>query len=281
MIKTIGGHRVCATLAAQPDEGTNRHLGTNAQFLAKSAHKCLVLMLLPEIPATPTALAVPPDHLPAPAWIVHQDWLTDPSVSPGTRNTGLDQARVSWSVWLGCEDKWGLLGGEQWPSESGYEPSLEVLTRLAEPYQCTVADLLTDCSNFRPYDDTYRASWSDEIMPNETRRSVLRKLSAGLPWRPQIRSSQRCHRNRMPRLSRAPPRRHPPCRTGRSSRPLSIPRSASAGSARATSISTAQRSPIRSRCAKAPTGIGTSGSKGKRRGSGSTAATRGATSSAN
>ena len=137
-------------------------------------------MLLPEIPATPTALAVPPDHLPAPAWIVHQDWLTDPSVSPGTRNTGLDQARVSWSVWLGCEDKWGLLGGEQWPSESGYEPSLEVLTRLAEPYQCTVADLLTDCSNFRPYDDTYRASWSDEIMPNETRRSVLRKLSAGV-----------------------------------------------------------------------------------------------------
>ena len=48
----------------------------------------------------------------------------------------------------------------------------------------------------------------------------------------------------MPRPSRAPPRRHPPCRTGRSSRPPSIPRSASPGSARATSISTAQRSPI-------------------------------------
>jgi hypothetical protein len=79
MIKTIGGHRVCATLAAQPDEGTNRLLGTNAQLMAKSAHECLVLML-----------------------------------------------------------------------------------------------------RFRPYDDTYRASWSDEIMPNETRRSVLRKLSAGL-----------------------------------------------------------------------------------------------------
>lgn len=122
----------------------------------------------------------------------------------------------------------------QWPSESGYEPSPEVLTRLAELYQCTVADLLTDCGDFGPYDDTYRAgqyselipalisnkpkspedaaaestngaydagldelvqfveqtdvhnlarmaaSGSDEIMPNETRRSVLRKLSAGL-----------------------------------------------------------------------------------------------------
>ena len=61
-------------------------------------------------------------------------------------------------------------------SEGGYEPSLEVLGRLAELYQCTVPDLLTDCGDFRSNDDTYRA----EIMPNETRRSVLRKLSAGL-----------------------------------------------------------------------------------------------------
>jgi hypothetical protein len=123
---------------------------------------------------------------------------------------------------------------EQWPSESGYEPSLDVLTRLAELYQCAVADLLMDCGDFRSQDDTYRAgqysglipalfstgserpgagitesvndthegdlnqlvqfveqadvhnlarmaaSWSNEIMPDETRRSVLLKLSAGL-----------------------------------------------------------------------------------------------------
>jgi hypothetical protein len=123
---------------------------------------------------------------------------------------------------------------EQWPSESGYEPSLDILTRLAELYQCAVADLLTDCGDFRSYDDAYRASqhsglipavfsngsgeheghaaestnrayygdldqlvqfveqadvynlarmaasWSNEIMPDETRRSVLLKLSAGL-----------------------------------------------------------------------------------------------------
>jgi hypothetical protein len=123
---------------------------------------------------------------------------------------------------------------EQWPSESGYEPSLDVLTRLAELYQCAVADLLVDCGDFRSRDDTYRAgqyaglipsvftnaseqpegkpaessngthggdldqlvqfveqadvhnlarmaaAWSNEIMPDETRRSVLLKLSAGL-----------------------------------------------------------------------------------------------------
>ena len=262
MIKTIGEHWVCATLARYgwaPAEGTNWPLGTKAQFLAKSAYKRFVPMLLPEIPAIPRAFVVPRDHLSAAAWIGHQSWFTDPSVSPGTRNTGLDQARVSWSVWLSYEDKRGPLG---------IPTKLDELVQFVE--QADVHNLAR-----------MAASWSDKIMPNETRRSVLRKLSAGLPWRPQIRSSQRCHRNRMPRLSRAPPRRHPPCRTGRSSRPLSIPRSASPGSVRATSISTAQRSPIRSRCAKAPTGIGTSGSKGKRRGSGSTAATRGATSSAN
>ena len=123
---------------------------------------------------------------------------------------------------------------EQWPSESGYEPSLGVLTRLAQLYQCAIADLLLDCGNFRSLDGTYRAgqyseviptlfsgqsppsrsettesingtraeaidelvefveqaevrnlarmasSWSNEIMPDETRRSVLLKLSAGL-----------------------------------------------------------------------------------------------------
>ena len=116
---------------------------------------------------------------------------------------------------------------EQWPSVSGYEPSLDVLTRLAELYQCAVVDLLVDCGDFRSQDNTHRAgqygglipavfssepaesisdthngdldqlvefiqetdahnltrmaaAWSNEIMPDETRRSVLLKLSAGL-----------------------------------------------------------------------------------------------------
>jgi hypothetical protein len=46
---------------------------------------------------------------------------------------------------------------EQWPSVSGYEPSLDVLTRLAELYQCAVVDLLVDCGDFRSQDNTHRA----------------------------------------------------------------------------------------------------------------------------
>ena len=59
---------------------------------------------------------------------------------------------------------------EQWPSESGYEPSLDVLTRLAELYQCAVADLLADCGDFRSRDDAYR---SGSIQRADT-RSILR-----------------------------------------------------------------------------------------------------------
>lgn len=41
---------------------------------------------------------------------------------------------------------------ELWPSASGHAPSLKVLTRLAELYQCRVADLLVDVGDFRPED---------------------------------------------------------------------------------------------------------------------------------
>ena len=40
---------------------------------------------------------------------------------------------------------------EVWPN-GGYAPSLDVLGRLAELYECSIADLVTDCSNFRHRD---------------------------------------------------------------------------------------------------------------------------------
>lgn len=46
---------------------------------------------------------------------------------------------------------------ERWPSPTGYEPSLGVLSRLAELYQCHVADLLTDGKDFRTQDALHRA----------------------------------------------------------------------------------------------------------------------------
>jgi len=41
---------------------------------------------------------------------------------------------------------------EQWPSATGQQPPLNALSRLAEIYQCGVADLLVDCGDFRHLD---------------------------------------------------------------------------------------------------------------------------------
>jgi hypothetical protein len=46
---------------------------------------------------------------------------------------------------------------ERWPSPTGYEPSLGVLSRLAELYHCHIADLLTDSKDFRAQDAVHRA----------------------------------------------------------------------------------------------------------------------------
>ncbi len=45
---------------------------------------------------------------------------------------------------------------ENWPSKTGYAPSLDVLARLAELYECTVADLLADYADFRHRDKAHR-----------------------------------------------------------------------------------------------------------------------------
>jgi hypothetical protein len=58
---------------------------------------------------------------------------------------------------------------EQWPAASGYAPSLEVLAKLAELYDCSVADLVADCSDFRPADSAHRT------------RSQLTTIDAGIP----------------------------------------------------------------------------------------------------
>ena len=46
---------------------------------------------------------------------------------------------------------------EMWPSATGYMPSLEVLTKLAELYECNVADLLVDCPDYRRLDHVTQA----------------------------------------------------------------------------------------------------------------------------
>lgn len=45
---------------------------------------------------------------------------------------------------------------ELWPSPTGHAPSLDVLGKLAELYECSISDLLRDCGDFRLHDFAYR-----------------------------------------------------------------------------------------------------------------------------
>ncbi|WP_051433265.1 hypothetical protein [Promicromonospora kroppenstedtii] len=44
---------------------------------------------------------------------------------------------------------------ELWPSRTGHAPSLDVLARLAELYECSVADLVADGADFRTRDQAF------------------------------------------------------------------------------------------------------------------------------
>lgn len=46
---------------------------------------------------------------------------------------------------------------ERWPDRTGRAPSLDVLANLARLYECSVADLLVDCSDYRALDPVHRA----------------------------------------------------------------------------------------------------------------------------
>jgi hypothetical protein len=46
---------------------------------------------------------------------------------------------------------------EAWPAPTGYAPSIEVLSKLAELYECHVADLLSDTADHRNRDPAFRA----------------------------------------------------------------------------------------------------------------------------
>lgn len=109
---------------------------------------------------------------------------------------------------------------ELWPGPTGHAPSLGVLGRLAELYECSIADLVGDCADFRTRDAAYRdvrqmatlptmlgqggaepdlqelltrleltdvqelarltSAWSERLGAATSRRSLLLKLSAAL-----------------------------------------------------------------------------------------------------
>lgn len=68
---------------------------------------------------------------------------------------------------------------ENWPSRTGYAPSLEVLARFAELYECRVADLLVDCADFRSQDQAQVARHLFDDLPAIVDDATLNGASAG------------------------------------------------------------------------------------------------------
>ena len=66
--------------------------------------------LSPDALQLPRAFVVPRDHVAAAVWIEHMEWLTNPNIKPGVRNTGIDQAMTSAKVFARYEQRWDLLG---------------------------------------------------------------------------------------------------------------------------------------------------------------------------
>ncbi|MEN3309248.1 MAG: hypothetical protein V7603_5450 [Micromonosporaceae bacterium] len=54
---------------------------------------------------------------------------------------------------------------EVWPANTGHAPSLAVLSRLAELYECSVADLLGDLPNYRDRDDAHAGTVNEGGAP--------------------------------------------------------------------------------------------------------------------
>jgi hypothetical protein len=54
---------------------------------------------------------------------------------------------------------------ELWPSQTGHAPSLDTLTRLAEMYQCSAADLLADCPDYRRLDPAHEVQSGLAALP--------------------------------------------------------------------------------------------------------------------
>lgn len=85
--------------ASKMSNTTSWPLSSKAQLFSRSPHEWFVFVLLPQVPQPPKAFVVPRDYVSAATWIAHQDWLTDPGVTSGKRNAGLDRARVREAVW--------------------------------------------------------------------------------------------------------------------------------------------------------------------------------------
>ncbi|MFF0144449.1 hypothetical protein ATK36_3374 [Amycolatopsis sulphurea] len=69
---------------------------------------------------------------------------------------------------------------ELWPADTGHAPSLEVLGKLAELYECRVADLVSDGADFRPSDTAHRQHQQLAVLEGAADGHVMRDFVAQL-----------------------------------------------------------------------------------------------------
>lgn len=84
-------------------------LGRAVELHDESGAEWFVLVVIPEVAATPYAYVVPRDHVSAGTYLEHQAWLTDPSARPGQRNAPVSRARTSQATYDRYRDRWDLL----------------------------------------------------------------------------------------------------------------------------------------------------------------------------
>lgn len=62
---------------------------------------------------------------------------------------------------------------ENWPSSTGHAPSLDVLGRLAQLYQCSVSDLVVDLPDYRHQDSAQALAPTHAALPAQETESLL------------------------------------------------------------------------------------------------------------
>jgi len=73
---------------------------------------------------------------------------------------------------------------EVWPSSSGYAPSLEVLDKLAQLYECSVADLLIDWADHQHLDQAHRSNEQLQSLPALIHRRAAQVPNTNAPTGP-------------------------------------------------------------------------------------------------
>lgn len=110
-IHETGRHVSIQVKTTSPAKNPRFMTGSKCLVPAISTSEYFVLVALSTSEwGSPRAFVVPRDHLAAAVWIEHQEWLSNPTVPRGKRNTSIDGARTSARVFARYEQRWDLLG---------------------------------------------------------------------------------------------------------------------------------------------------------------------------